>query len=301
MRFTSSFLGRAAAPAAVALGLVACGGEPAEPTASADEPFATLISADPVHEQVTIDGLHFLRPEVGLQLLGGNLATDILFVLENRYHFDDCNFSGAARTIVANQRAAVEFLNPENDTPETTFSAIAAFARSLHAIQDFYSHTNWVESGATGLVDASLGEWPALAPYSVLSPSNLMIVQGEPPAGTTVSRNASGAYPESTVVEVERGAERWRGLMSGSVDYEPGEFCPAAVRMTHEQLNKDRTAMAGRAEQHERAKALATTQTTHEWCRLRALARARWGEAGEQRLDTWLTPGATAPVCASAQ
>jgi hypothetical protein len=301
MRLLSSLCCKIAAPAAVVLGLVACGGEPADTTASSEEPFATLLSADPVHEQVTIDGLYFLKPEIGLQLLAGNLATDILFVLENRYHFDDCNFSGTTRTIRANQRAAVEFLNPANDTPETTFSAIAAFARSLHAVQDFYSHTNWVEIEATGLLDESLGEWPELAPYSVLSPSNVMIVQGAPPAGTTVSRDTSAAYPASVVVEVQRGAERWRGLISGSVDYEPGEYCPAAVRMTHEQLNKDRTATAGRTQQHEQAKALATTQTTHEWCRLRALARARWGEAGEQRLDTWLTPAATPPDCASPQ
>lgn len=301
MRFLSSFLGRTAAPVLAVLGLAACGGETAETTASAEEPFATLLSADPVHEQVTIDGLYFLKPQIGLQVLAGNLATDILFVLENRYHFDDCNFSSTTRTIRDNQRAAVESLNPAADTPETTFAAIAAFARSLHAVQDFYAHTNWVESEAAGLLDESLGEWPELVPYSVLGPANLMVVEGAPPAGTTVSRRANAAYPASAVVEVRRGAERWRGLISGSVDYEPGEYCPARVRMTHEQLNKDRTATAGRTLQHEQAKALATAQTTHEWCRLRALTRARWGEAGEQRLNTWLTPGATPPDCAAPQ
>lgn len=287
-------------PALAVLGLSACGGEPVEPTAKTEEPFATILSGDPVHEQVTVDGLYFLKPEIGVQLLAGNLATDILFVLENRYHFDDCNFSGTTRTIRDDQRAAVEFLNPANDTPETTLSAVLAFARSLHAIQDFYAHTNWVESEAVGLIDDSLGEWPELKPYTVLD-SNLMVVQGAPPAGTRVSRNTRGAYPASAAVEVRRGAERWRGLISGSVDYEPGEYCPAPVRMTHEQLNKDRTATAGRTLQHEQAKALATTQTTHEWCRLRALTRARWGEAGEQRLDTWLTPGVSPPDCAAPQ
>jgi hypothetical protein len=125
-----------------------------------------------------------------------------------------------------------------------------------------------------------------------------MVVQGAPPRGTSVSRATNGAYPQNAIVEVRRGRERWRGLISGSVDYEPGEYCPAPVRMTHEQLNKDRTTSADRTAQHEQAKALATTQTTHEWCRLRALTRARWGEAGEQRLDTWLTVGATPPDCA---
>jgi hypothetical protein len=298
MRFLFSFLGRTSASGLAALGLIACGGEAAETTASVEDPFATVLSGDPVHEQVTVDGLYFLKPDIGLQLLAGNLATDILFVLENRYHFDDCNFSGATRTIRDNQGAAVEFLNPDNDTPETTLSAVLAFARSLHAIQDFYSHTNWVESEATGLLDASFGEWPELVPYSVLGPSNLMVVQGAPPRGTSVTRNKSGTYPESTIVEVRRGRERWRGLISGSVDYEPGEYCPARVRMTHEQLNKDRTT-SDRTAQHEQAKALATAQTTHEWCRLRALTRARWGEAGEQRLDAWLTVGATPPDCAA--
>jgi len=287
----------AAAPCLAALLTTACAGEPADATADVDQPFATLLSGDPIHEQVTLDGLYFLKPEIALQLVAGNLATDVFFFLDNRYHFDDCNFSRASRLIAADQEQAVGFLNPSADTPETTFSALQAFARSLHAVQDLYSHTNWVEIEAAGLVDESLGAWSVLTPYSVLTPSNVMIVEGQPPRGTRVSRDARLPYPENMRVTVQRGAERWLGLVSGSVDYEPGDYCPARIRSTHEELNKDRSTDTDRTLQHEQAKALAMTQTTHEWCRLRALTKARWGEAGEQRLNTWVAAGATPPDC----
>src|SRR5688500_7929134 len=108
----------AAGSCLAALLSTACGGEPAVATGDIDQPFATVLSGDPIHEQVTLDGLYFLKPEVALQLVAGNLAADVFFIFDSRYHFDDCNFSRASRMIAANQMQAVESLNPASDTPE---------------------------------------------------------------------------------------------------------------------------------------------------------------------------------------
>jgi hypothetical protein len=67
--------------------------------------------------------------------------------------------------------------------------------------------------------------------------------------------------------------------------------------MTHEELNKDKSTNVGREQQHEAAKALAILQTEHEWCRLRALTRDAWGDAGVARLDAWVAPDTAPPSC----
>ena len=78
---------------------------------------------------------------------------------------------------------------------------------------------------------------------------------------------------------------------------EAGNFCPAAVAMTHDELNKDKSTLAGRVAQHAAAKALAIRQSRHEWCRLAALGNAAWGEAGTAQLATWVADGAVQPDC----
>jgi hypothetical protein len=109
-------------------------------------------------------------------------------------------------------------------------------------------------------------------------------------------------YPENAVVSVKLGGPnqaktRAPGLISGTVDYEAGDFCPASVAMTHEELNKDKSSLVGRLEQYEAAKALAILQSEHEWCRLEALARDAWGLSGAARVDAWVADGAVAPDC----
>jgi len=88
-------------------------------------------------------------------------------------------------------------------------------------------------------------------------------------------------------------------LISGTVDYEPGDDCPASIAMTHSELNKDKSTLAGRESQYAAARALAVSQSRHEWCRLRALTHQRWGDAGDLQLASWVDPAATEPDCAA--
>lgn len=269
-----------------------------EPLAASSAPFSTT-PGEPNHEEITTNALSFLRPDLLAALQVANVETDIEFVLVNANHFDDCNFTGGSQVVSSSQAEAVSALDPSLVEAGADLLAIRAFARSLHALQDFYAHTNWIELGGTMLVDDSLGAFPTLSPYLPIASSGFVVVQGPKPKKAALTRDDDAAYPESAVVTVRLNkAPRALGLISGTVDYEEGDFCPESVAMTHEQLNKDKSSNLGREQQYEAAKALAILQTEHEWCRLSELTRAAWGDAGTARLSSWVAPGATPPACA---
>jgi hypothetical protein len=267
----------------------------AEP-GSAVSPFSTA-PGEPNHEQITATALSFLRTDILSALQAANVATDVEFFLVNANHFDDCNFSGGADVVIASQAEAVAQLDPSLPALETDLLAIRAFGRSLHALQDFYAHTNWIELGGEVLVDSSLAAFPTLGPYSTIPSSGFVVIQGRKPKHAALTQEEDAAYPANAVVTIRLGKTRAPGLISGTVDYEPGNFCPASVAMSHEELNKDKSSNVGRSQQYEAAKTLAILQTEHEWCRLRELTRAAWGEAGVGRLDAWVAAGAAAPAC----
>jgi hypothetical protein len=271
---------------------------------SSGQEFSTA-PGEPNHEQITASGLSFLRPEVLTALQAADVATDVEFFLVNANHFDDCNFTGGSGVVRSSEAEAVAALAPDHAPVEGDVLAIRAFGRALHAVQDFYAHTNWIELGGDVLVDGSLGTFPLLDPYSAVPSTGFVVVQGDKPAQAALNRDEAAPYPESAVVSVKLGGARRAktrapGLISGTVDYEAGDFCPASVAMTHEELNKDKSSLVDRSQQYEAAKALAILQTEHEWCRLQALASTAWGASGAARLDAWIADGAVVPSCSAA-
>jgi hypothetical protein len=278
-----------------------CGASDESPTpdavqGTAHDPFSTA-PGEPNHEEITAAGLSFLRTEVLTAIQAADVATDAEFFLVSANHFDDCNFTGGSEVVGSSQAEAVAELNPSLPPIESDLLAIRAFGRSLHALQDFYAHTNWIELGGQVLVDSSLSAFPTLNPYSTIPSTGFVIIQGNKPKRAALTRDESAPYPSSAVVRVRVDGTWAPGLISGTVDYEPGNFCPTAVAMTHDELNKDKSTNEGRVQQYDAAKTLAILQTEHEWCRLRALTRAQWGEAGVARLDAWVAEGATVPAC----
>ena len=258
-------------------------------------PFSTA-PGEPNHEDITATALSFLRPELLSALQAANAATDVEFFFVNANHFDDCNFSGGSAVVQTSEAEAVSELDP-SAPPAADLRAIRAFGHSLHAVQDFYAHTNWIELGGEELVDRTLGAFPTLSHYSTILSTGFVIVQGAKPKRAALTRDDDAPYPASAVVTVKLDKRRAPGLISGTVDYEAGDYCPHSVAMTHDELNKDKSTNAGRIEQYEAAKTLAILQTEHEWCRLRELTRAHWGDAGVGRLDAWVAAGATPPAC----
>jgi hypothetical protein len=280
------------------LSLAACGAPDDAATAEAighvTERFSTAPK-EPNHEAITSSAFDFLKPEILAALVVANVETDAQFVLVNANHFDDCNFSGGSEVVTSNQATAVGYLDPASTTPESDAQAIVHFARSLHALQDFYAHSNWVELGGDTLVDQSTSAFPTLSPYSAVPSSGFVIVQGEKPKNSALTRKGEAPYPTSAIVTVKLGKRRSPGLISGTVDYEAGDFCPPSVAMTHEELNKDESTTPGRTAQHEAAKALAIAQSRHEWCRLQALVQATYADTS--RLTAWVAEGALTPEC----
>ncbi|WP_437970553.1 hypothetical protein WMF04_15255 [Sorangium sp. So ce260] len=275
-----------------------CAGETG--TAEALEESAHEFSTapgEPNHEEITSTALAFLKPEVLKALIAGNVATDPTFLLVNAAHFDDCNFSGGAAFVAKNQAEAVQALGPGIALLDGDALAMLAFSRSLHAVQDFYAHTNWVELGGDALVDRSLTAFPALRPYSAIPSTGFIVVQGAKPRHTAVARDADAPYPEYAVVTVRNRRTTAYGLVSGTVHYEPGDYCPPPVAMTHDELSKDKTSLLDRTEQHLAAKSLAIQQTRHEWCRLNQLVHDAWGDAGTARLAAWVADPSAAPDC----
>lgn len=277
--------------------LPGCGAAPEEPTEKTLQRFSTAPS-EPNHESITRAALDFLRPEILTAITEANVSTDVEFALVNSNHFDDCNFSGGSGVVSSSQAAAVNNLDPALG-PASDGLVILHFAHSLHALQDFYAHSNWVELGGLTLLDRSLAEFPTFAPYTAIPSSGFVVVQGPKPKKSALTRDDDAAYPQSAIVNVRNGKNVSKGLITGTVDYEPGNDCPASVAMTHEQLNKDKSTLVGRESQYEAAKSLATAQTRHEWCRLNELAARAWGEAGTARLAAWLADGAVLPDCQS--
>ena len=281
--------------------LSGCGGTPdagSELVSQSAAPFSTTPQ-EPNHEEITATALAFLRPEIVSALVVANVATDVEFVLVNANHFDDCNFRGGSLVVSSNEADAVRSFDPSAISPEAEASAIVAFAHAIHAAQDFYAHTNWVESGGQTLVDSSLGAFPTLEPYTTIPSSGFVVIQGNKPRHASLTRKQHAPYPTDAIVDFKSGHARARGLMSGTVDYEAGNFCPDSLAMTHSELNKDKSTNAGREAQFEAARALAILQTRHEWCRLNELARAAWGDAGPAAFGTWVAADATPPDCAS--
>jgi hypothetical protein len=290
-----------AALLSASVGLPSCGGSDQATRAideegSRREPFSTA-PGEPNHEEITAAALSFLRPDIVTALQVANVATDVEFLLVNANHFDDCNFTGGSAVVSASQAEAVASLDPSAITPESELLAIRAFARSLHALQDFYAHTNWVELGGETLVDSSLGGFPMLSPYARVPSSGFVIVQGDKPKRAAISRDDDAPYPTSALVTVKLDRQRAPGLISGTVDYEAGDFCPPPAAMTHDELNKDKSTNPGRLQQYEAARTLAILQTEHEWCRLRALTGAKWGDAGLAHLDEWVAAETIPPQC----
>jgi hypothetical protein len=129
--------------------------------------------------------------------------------------------------------------------------------------------------------------------------TGFVVVQGKKPRGAALTREDDAPYPENALVTYRTSRTKAPGLISGTVDYEPGDDCPDSVAMTHAELNKDKSTIAGRETQFEAAKALAIQQTRHEWCRLTALTTKAYGDAGSVRLQAWVGDSTTEPNCAT--
>ena len=150
------------------------------------------------HARIVRDGL--LAPHCESILARAQWRQDIVLASWAPAHFDNCRFRESqdyVRSMVTEAERAVAQGQPEE--------LLAALGRALHGIQDFYSHTNYVE---------------------------LMAATHERFADVPIVKlwNPDGGTELDTLVQ--------QGLVSGYVWWEPGEICKEPV-LSHSAVNKD--------------------------------------------------------------
>jgi hypothetical protein len=211
---------------------------------------------------------------------------------ENHWHFDNSRFTESINHINAQYtRGVVAGLNPNQPNP---VGSANAFGFLLHAVQDFYSHTNWVDFDPTRvpLFDTGTGQWAALTPYGEVSrgTNKMIVIEGlTPPAPITAFAKRKHNEVER-LVDVFKGPADNRekigdGLVSGSWFLGAGPLSPPDATIPHgfgtsnvdtESMNKDDDTRTN----YQAAYDSAAAQTAHEWERLLNLTHATHGYAG---------------------
>lgn len=140
---------------------------------------------------------------------------DVLHAFEAKAHFDNCAFDASTEyvdSLIAEARDSIDHIQgagTDGDVPGEVREAMLSFGQALHAIQDFYAHSNYVE-----LMQARV---PAISDEAAIP-----IVEFWKPAGRQQLRNLAVT-----------------GLHSGRVWWSlPNNTCSASVP-SHGDLAKD--------------------------------------------------------------
>jgi hypothetical protein len=193
------------------------------------------------HTEITQGALPFLRTEILNQIVDGDLDEDAgADGWHSENHFDACEFEDSSRNIQGKYNDLISETIASGNYPFASvnypFHAAWTFGELVHPVQDFYSHSNWVELPFIyGIVAKNLGNWPTFRPWHSPSPEyyHVRIAEGEPPDGTSMT---SGVTPKVTFdfqdywVLFTHGREWWR----------LSDRCPEGTEgWNHAQLNKD--------------------------------------------------------------
>lgn len=262
------------------------------------------------HEEITRQALPFVKKWLLDAIIQSNHDSDSLFKCragKDRYHFNDCGFEAGAREVRAQYKSAILALARAKQKPGRCSSATDACAPDLleaakalgimlHALQDLYAHSNWVESGGNVTIDdvfrdsdttADQNGFPTLEHWK---PQNGYVLIGAAD-DTTVEKFKLKPGAQFGLVSVEYNKRPLIGIMTGAYDGEDEpcqgaescsrskekHACPASVAIGHwdddvhgEGLHKDTPARPHFAE----ARRLAFLQTRKQWCRLDQRLRA---------------------------
>jgi hypothetical protein len=274
----------------------------------------------PIHEELTVAALPFLRAPVRNYLANRNAAFDFVQVTNAFAHFDNCTFASSSDLLRRNYSATVaailnfpsdlvcsSYLNSDCPGSPSGAPSLDKFAAALHAAQDFYAHTNWVEhlrqtSRPLTLVDSDLTDFRLFTSGTTISGALVFSVDAD---FWRLRGPHSSTYPASVLPTVCKVGPPWAGggqcmpaLVSGeTVDStlpSGPNHCPPQLHISHDDdLAKDWQGMVAGNSQKTRnfgdALVLAQSQTRHEWCRLVTLVRRDQRQAGDWSLyDNWV-------------
>jgi hypothetical protein len=92
-----------------------------------------------IHSQITEEANNgYLNPEELSHVILGNILQD-LYQTVSAIHFDNCAFKQGQEYIM-DQWGLIEAIGNKTDQQSLFY-----FGQLLHTVQDFYSHSNWVE------------------------------------------------------------------------------------------------------------------------------------------------------------
>jgi hypothetical protein len=232
------------------------------------------------HADITEDALPFLFEDLREDLGAFNEETDSGETqYDSAYHVDNCRIEESFKSI---RERYVGVVNAIKDG--LWFGAVLHFGTILHTTQDFYSHSNWVDLGQSGLVTYGYPfEFPSATPGSPFGPSSAGVVTLEEPLPPDWS--VSVAW-NSRIPVVVTPAGTKTGLITGtySDNTDGPSVCPPNASIPHgpfftedlsngEYLSKDDPDSI----RHDLAKRAAIRQTTEEFCRWARLVLLRHG------------------------
>lgn len=169
---------------------------------------------DENHEAITLDALDRIRVSVdGYQLSfqpsaratikNANVEADSQFFDVSKYHFDSEEFFNGNQLLI-NLRQTIVWHAKRGEFPE----AQELIGIALHAVQDFYSHTTWIEKGFAGTAPLGMSSSPLFVKSTgatcTLGPSQTI---DNVSTGIILDSQLAGEYSDSTTV---LGSDFWR-------------------------------------------------------------------------------------------
>jgi hypothetical protein len=202
------------------------------------------------------------------------------------------------------QKSVTGLLNPRE--PDPVFAA-RTFGNALHPIQDIYSHSNWLETFYRHAIRVE--EIPLMEPTVDLWFTQPWVPLPVPAAALSrlgvdgvvfAEENGYDDWPwggplQNRVVTIDQSTQ-WAAIWSDTNTFVEDE-CVDDMGASHDVINKDDSCQMDPSYHHEddhyAAAALATRQTSQEWCRLLHLTFAQWSSAGAaSAMGFWVDPDA---------
>ena len=188
----------------------------------------------------SVDGATLRFSEAALsEIREANRDTDVVTFFGVAEHFDDEAFRDSSTRLQDLKESAIEKLLA---VPPDGFGARRDFGGALHTVQDYYSHSNWVELGRT-TIDERLGReiFDSLPPGEATCPQSPGTLGG---AGLVAETTGYFPFPDPCAGPPD-------GTPAGKCRHGLEFFCPDG-------LNKDAPGRVG----FEPARALAIEATT---------------------------------------
>jgi Bacterial TSP3 repeat len=248
------------------------------------------------HEAIASQALSFLNEGALAEMNDEQKFLDESSVLADSDHFDNCRLQESAQQIndqynlpkdaFGGGGGIVAEFDPADPSP---LDAADEFGQALHIVQDFYSHSNWVELGRTDLYEPGTGDWSIYPEWSEVRPGILAISEDLPAGWSAMEDNLSHAPTVTTDANVTK-----QVLLTGVTEGTTSDDCLDSIDIGHAELNKDRDDGQGSHVLFPQAFDLAKKQTAHEWCRLLHKLDSAYGLAGPATAEgLWLANGAS--------